>query len=364
MSGLISVGVIVLIFSVGFFLALRDMWPNATPAALSFIAVKVAAPCLAITSITERFSRQMLADSVVLLLIALLHLLAQFLLSKLLSRLLKLRSGKKTIFEVTFTYSNVIFIGLPVNQIVFGHEGVPFLFAYYIILMVAFWSFGVASIAGASPVSPLSGADEAGANIGAAGASPLSGADEAGANIGATTANKSADTDSAKAAKSASAKAGSKRGISLANIFNPGFIGVIAGAALAYFGIKLPTVLDMALTYLADLTVPLSLLVIGANLTVFAKGLPRISADEIVIMAGKFIISPLLIVGLLWAFGVEGTPFWVFLLSSTMPCHMQTSILANHYDVEPEYASKLVGVSTLISIVTIPLYVTLIHYWS
>jgi predicted permease len=319
-SGLISVGVILIIFAVGFFCAYRRLWPEATPAALSFIVVKVAAPCLAVTSITASFSRELLRDSLVLLLVSALHLFVQFALGMGLSRALKLRAGKRTIFEVTFTFSNVIFIGLPINQIVFGNEGTPFLFAYYIVILAAFWSFGVARIAAAAPAG-IAGTPKA---SGATGRKP-------------------------------------RGGVSLANIFNLGFIGVIVGAALVRIGVKLPVILDTALGYLADLTVPLSLLVIGANLTVFAKGIPRVTADEVMILIGKFIISPLVMVGLLLLFGVKGLPFWVFLLSSTMPCHMQTSILANHYDVEPEYASKLVGLSTLISIVTIPVCATLIH---
>jgi predicted permease len=315
-SGLISVGVIFIIFAAGFALELRGLWPDRTPAALSFIVVKLAAPCLAVTSITARFSRELLRDSLVLLLIAVLHVLTQLLLSKALSRGLRLRAGRKTIFEVTFTFSNVIFIGLPINQIVFGEEGVPFLFACYIVSLAAFWSFGVARIAAAAP----------------------------------------ARTDGAGAKRS---------GVSLANIFNPGFVGVVAGAALVWIGVKLPVVFDLALGYLADLTVPLSLLVIGANLTVFAKGIGRVAPDEIAILLGKFIVSPLIMFGLLCAFGVKGLPFWVFLLSSTMPCHMQTSILAKHYDVEPAYASKLDGLSTVIGIVTIPDCVAVIRlFWA
>ena len=144
-------------------------------------------------------------------------------------------------------------------------------------------------------------------------------------------------------------------------ILNPGFVGVLAAYGLVIAGLKLPPVLDIALGYLANLTVPLSLLIIGANLTIFANGIPRITKDEVFVMLAKFAISPLIMFALLKVFSVTGLPFYVFLLSSTMPCHMQSSILAHHYDVEPAYASKLVGLSTLLSIVTIPCYVAIIH---
>lgn len=335
-SGLESVGVIFLIFAIGFFLHHRRIWPEGTPGGLSFVVVKLAAPCLAVTSITARFDRELLSDSLVLLLVAAVHILILFALAKLSSGMLRLGGGKKTVYEVTFTYSNVIFIGLPINQIVFGEEGVPFLFAYYIVILAAFWSFGVAQIASAATRDSV-GNGEDGARNGAS--------DENGSPGGIRGTDKNG-----------------KANFSLSKILNPGFIGVLVGAGLVQAGLALPSVLDTALGYLANLTVPLSLLVIGANLTIFAKGVPRVTADEIVIMLGKFVISPLVMIVLLRLFGVTGMPFYVFLLSSSMPCHMQTSILAQHYGVESAYASKLVGLSTLLSMVTIPAYVTLIHH--
>jgi predicted permease len=317
-SGLESVAVIFLIFAVGFVLAIRKIWPASTPNALAFIVVRIAAPCLAITSITAYFSRELLVRALVLLFIAALHILILFALGKLLSKGMDLRKGKKVIFEVTFTFSNVIFVGLPINRIVFGPEGTPFLFMYYIVILTAFWSFGEAQIAAAAN-------RENGNN-----------------------------TDNKLVPKSS---------ISLKKIFNPGFIGVLIGAAMAYLGWQLPSVIDIALGHMAALTVPLSLLVIGANLVIFAKGISMLHKDEAMILLGKFVISPLVMFVLLKIFGVTGLPFFVFILTSSMPCHMQTSILAQHYNVESEYASRLVGLSTLLSIITIPAYAALIHYF-
>jgi predicted permease len=332
-SGLESIGVIFLIIAVGFFFSYRKIWPENTQGGLAAIVIRIAAPCLAVTSITAGFDREMLASSLILLLIALLHLTANFLIGKLTSRMLRLRGGRKTIYEVTSTFSNIIFIGLPINLIVFGEAGTPFLFAYYIVILTVFWSLGVAQIAAAGERLTADGADAA-----SGGRIPTGGAGATGKDDGLT----------------------GKFRLSPSKIFNPGFIGVLVGAGLVQAGLSLPPVLDVALGYLAELTVPLSLLVIGANLTIFARGVPKITADEWWIMIGKFIISPLVMIGLLKLFGVEGMPFFVFLLSATMPCHMQTSILAQHYGVESAYASKLVGLSTLLSIGTIPAWVGVI----
>jgi predicted permease len=78
-------------------------------------------------------------------------------------------------------------------------------------------------------------------------------------------------------------------------------------------------------------------------------------------MAGKFLFSPLLMLLLLRVFGISGLAFSVLMLSSSMPCHMQTSILAQFYDVESEYAAKLVGMSTILCLFTIPAYVAILN---
>jgi predicted permease len=308
--GIESVGVVFLIFAAGYFLHRRKLWPDSAPEALSNIVFRISAPCLAVTSIVSGWDRETLAGSLVMLIIAALHLFALMLLGKATSRLLSLSGGRKTIYEINFTFSNVIFIGLPINQIVFGEIGVPVLFMYFIVSVSSFWSFGSYQIA--------------------------------------------------REAQSVSGE-GAGSSISAVKILNPGLVGVLAGIALVQAQIALPPIVGPALGYLANLTVPLSLLVIGANLTMFSKGVPRIAGDEVFVMFAKFAISPLIMFALLKLFAVSGLPFYVFLLSSSMPCHMQSSIIAKHYGVEPAYASKLVGLSTLLSIVTIPCYVAIIH---
>ncbi|MEL7656223.1 MAG: AEC family transporter [Bacillota bacterium] len=304
-NGIISVIVIFLIFSVGFWFGFRKTWPASTPSVLSFLVVRVAAPALAIISISDRFTRELLRASAVNLLILLLYTVLLFLTGKVLSKILRLEEAKKTVFEVTFTFSNTIFIGLPINEIVFGSDGLPYLFTFYIITLAGFWSLGAYELAKASPLH----------------------------------------TD----------------GFSLKKILSPGLVGVLISGALVELDLSIPLALDSALRYLGNLTVPLSLLVIGANLVVFADGIPKITKDEVIILIGKFMISPLYMFVLLHLFHVDGLAFRVFMLTAAMPCHMQTSILAEYYKVEGPYASKLVSLSTLVCLITIPIYVTLLQ---
>ncbi|MBQ9015470.1 MAG: AEC family transporter [Firmicutes bacterium] len=317
LNGIISVCTVFVILAVGFIFTNRSLWPDNTNKVFSTTVVRIAAPSLAIVSIENRFTPEMLQAAVWNLLIIAATIFLMHGIGILLARLMRLPHKKKAVFITTFTFNNTMFIGLPINRIVFGHDGLPYLFTFYLVTIVMFWSLGAYTLA------------------------------------------KAADTGER-------ANAGG-RAFSWKKVFSPGLIGCLIGCALAAFGLHLPTILETSLEYLGDICVPLSLLVIGSNLAkTFSRGLQRITADQIVIMFGKFVLHPLIIWGAFSLLGhlglvaVSGLPLKVFILTAALPCHAQTAILSEYYDLEGEYASNLVSLSTLISLVTIPIYASIL----
>lgn len=311
LNGIISVCTVFCILAVGFWFTWKRQWPDNTNKVFSTTVVKIAAPSLAIVSIENRFTPEMLQAAVWNLLIIAATIFIMHGLGILLARIMKLPHKKKAVFITTFTFNNTMFIGLPINRIVFGHDGLPYLFTFYLVTIVMFWSLGAYTLANAAGTG--------------------------------------------------------EKAFSPKKIFSPGLVGCLIGCVLAGFGLHLPTILETSLNYLGDICVPLSLLVIGSNLSKsFSRGFQRITVDQIVIMIGKFVIHPLIIWGaftLLSSLGlvdVAGLPIKVFILTASLPCHAQTAILSEYYDLEGEYASNLVSLSTLISLVTIPIYASIL----
>lgn len=301
LNGIISVLVVFIILGVGYYFTRKEKWPDNTNKVFSTAVIQIAAPALAITSIENRFTPELLKASFWNLLIITVSVLIMHLIGRFLGHLLKLDKKKNAVFITTFTFNNSMFIGLPIISIIFGHDGLPYLFTFYLVTISLFWSLGAYTLCNAS------------------------------------------DTG--------------EKSFSIKKIFSPGLIGVIIGCLLAGMNLHLPTILETSLTYLGDMCVPLSLLVIGSNLArSTAKGLQKITIDQIIIMFGKFLIHPLLIWGAFTLFGITGFPLKVFILAASLPCHAQTAIMAEYYDLEGEYASNLVSLSTLISLVTIPIY--------
>ena len=300
-NGIVSVLVVFIILGVGFFFTKKEKWPENTNKVFSTTVVNIAAPSLAVVSIENRFTPQLLHAAFWNLLIIAATVLLMHLLGRLLGRVLKLPAKKNAVFITTFTFNNAMFIGLPIISIVFGHDGLPYLFTYYLVTITLFWSLGAWTLCSASDLE--------------------------------------------------------EKSFSIKKIFSPGLIGVMIGCILAEAGWKLPVIFETVLTYLGDICVPLSLLVIGSNLArSLSKGIQKITIDQMIIMLGKFVIHPLLMWGAFTLFGLEGLPLKVFILAASLPCHAQTAIMAEYYNLEGEYASNLVSLSTLISLVTIPAY--------
>lgn len=300
-NGVVSVLVVFIILGVGFFFTKKEKWPENTNKVFSTTVVNIAAPALAVTSIENRFTPELLRAAFWNLLIITATVLIMHLLGRILGKFLRLPVKKNAVFVTTFTFNNAMFIGLPIISIVFGHDGLPYLFTYYLVTITLFWSLGAWTLCSASELE--------------------------------------------------------EKSFSVRKIFSPGLIGVIIGCLLAEMGWKLPVILETALSYLGDICVPLSLLVIGSNLArSLSNGIQKITIDQIIIMLGKFVIHPLIMWGAFTLFGLEGLPLKVFILAASLPCHAQTAIMAEYYDLEGEYASNLVSLSTLISLITIPLY--------
>lgn len=306
LNGIVSVIVVFLILGTGFYFTKTQKWPENTNKVFSTTVVQISAPALAIVSIEHRFNPHMLLEALGNLLIITASVFIMHFLGILLAKLLTLPPKKKAVFVTTFTFNNTMFIGLPINQIVFGQKGLPYLFTFYLVSIVLFWS------------------------------------------LGSYTLSKASDT-------------GGRQAFSVRRIFSPGLVGVIIGCLLAGTQVTLPVILETALGYLADTCVPLSLLVIGANLaSSLSKGKLTVKKDQVLILLGKFLLHPLIVWGLFSLFGVSGLPLKVFILTASLPCHAQTAILSEFYDVEGEYASNMVSLSTLLSLITIPIYAGLV----
>lgn len=153
---------------------------------------------------------------------------------------------------------------------------------------------------------------------------------------------------------------GGAKALSLRKVLlNPGLIGVALGFVLLLCGITLPTVLASPIDHLANLNTPIPMLVIGYYLAeADVKGALRDRSSYLTI-ALRLAVIPLITLGVLWACGVRGTVLISAVIGASAPIATSTTMFAAKFDHSPTLSVNLVVLSTLLSVVTMPLIVGL-----
>ena len=147
-------------------------------------------------------------------------------------------------------------------------------------------------------------------------------------------------------------------------LLNPGIIAVSVGLIIFLLSIPVPSIIKAPIGYLASLNTPLPMIIIGyylakSNILKTFKDIKCILA-----MALRLVVLPLLALLALWVFGVRDTILVSSVISICSPVAAATTMFSAKYDADTETSANLVSVSTLISIITMPLIVTLAQYIS
>ena len=231
-------------------------------------------------------------------------MLISFSISYVISNLLDLPDNRRGTFRSAFFCSSAIFVGLPVNLALYGEGSVPFVLVYFLANAFLFWTIGNYSIS-------LSG-------------------------------------------KSAPAKLISLA--SLKQVFSPPFIGFTIAITLVMLGVRLPDFLMVTFKYLGNMTTPLSMLFIGIVMFGVKFSEIRLTKDLLVLLAGRFVISPLIVIAVASFFPIPELMKKVFVIQSALPAMTQTTLMARLYGADTEYAAVLVSTTTIAALFAIPIY--------
>ena len=145
-------------------------------------------------------------------------------------------------------------------------------------------------------------------------------------------------------------------------ILNPGLISVAIGLILFITQLPLPTIISEPVGYLAALNTPLPMVIIGYHLanSSFQNILGDTSALFTIFL--RLVAFPLIILALLFAFNIEKTLAISLVISASAPVAALSTMFAAKFNPKPEIVELSVGVvsfSTVLSIITMPLIITL-----
>jgi len=134
--------------------------------------------------------------------------------------------------------------------------------------------------------------------------------------------------------------------------------GIAAGLLMRTAGLTLPIGLTRGIDLAAQAAIPLALLALGAQLATTARS--RLSRPVVTAVLLRLIAGPLLSVGVGLALGLRGTSLAALVLAGAMPTAVNAFLLAREYGSGAQTQASIVAISTLGSLVTIPLTVALL----
>lgn len=292
----------------GYILARGGKIPATLVKVLPRFVTTIVLPPYLLRNITSAFDRDQLIHLLFGAIIPFLSILATFGMAMALSKLMKVADNRKGIFRTGFSTSSTMNIGLPINIALFGETALPYVLLYFFANAVLFWTFGNYSIA--------------------------------------------------HDGESAGVRLFSLQ--TLKQVCSPPLIGFFAGISLVLLDVHLPSFVDKSFKYVGEMAIALSIMYIGIVLNDISFKDFRLERDVAVVFAGRFLVSPLCVLLLSLIFPIPPLMRNVFIVQSSLPVMMNVSILSGYYKADVRYATLLTSVSTIISLVTIPLYMAII----
>lgn len=260
---------------------------------LSNVLLLLVSPLLIVQSYQIDFNKKLLYGLLWALLASFLTFLLMIIVSEFLFHGDKNRSSVE---KIAVSYSNSGFIGIPLISGVLGDKGVFYMTAYITVFNVLLWTHGVVLMG---------------------------------------------DSKDLKGAWK--------------NFLSPAIIAVIVGIILFLFQLRLPQFIENPLEMIASMNTPLGMIVAGANL---AQGniLKSLKNKRLYYLSFiKLIVYPLAGLIILWLLPLEFEVAFTVFIALACPAGASVVMFAQRYDRDAYYASEIFVITTLLSVVTIPL---------
>lgn len=141
-------------------------------------------------------------------------------------------------------------------------------------------------------------------------------------------------------------------------LINPGTVGLSIGSLFFLFSIPLPRIVYEGVHSLSNLNTPLAMIVIGYYLAeADLRSIFKSSAGYVMLFL-RLIVVPLIVIGLIRAFGWKNYTLAIAcVIAASAPVAAITTMFASKYKQDTSTSVSSVSVSTLLSLITMPLLI-------
>lgn len=148
---------------------------------------------------------------------------------------------------------------------------------------------------------------------------------------------------------------GQKEKLDLKKVLNIGVLCSILSIILSFVQIPMPSFVKTTISTLSNLTAPLSMMVIGASMATIDIRKLFMDTKLLLFAVLKLVVIPVAGLFFLKTFIYSEMLLGVCMVMIATPVASMTAMLAQQYDGDYELASRSVALTTILSVVTMPL---------
>ena len=264
---------------------------------LSNLLVYLVVPAMIIHSYMMEFSEEILHNLLAAFGLSVLAILIGTVLTLALTA--KQKDRRASIFRFACVFSNAAYMGLPLISALFGSEGLLYASAYVTVFNILLWTMGYGMVSGSS----------------------------------------------------------SPKEVAKSLLRTPVLYAMVAGLAIYLLQIPVPTLIAQPLELLSNMNTPLSMLITG--ILIATGDLKQIVCDRHIwkLAAVRMLLIPAVCLAAFAVLGLLrfGMSAQVVLLLECCPAAAITSVFAVQFGHDEQFAAGCVVLTTLLSIVTLPL---------
>lgn len=291
-----QVVVFFMLIMVGFFAVKAKALKPEARQHFSSLLVSIVVPCMIVNSYITEFDAEVFHGIV----LAFIHSFILIMIGLVIAVLAARRMGKDNaaIFEFAMIFSNAGYMGFPLIQALFGNEGLLYASSYNTVFNILIWTYGYARVSG--------------------------------------------QTDAKKVVNTI--------------VRAPAMIAVVLGLVIYLLQIPVPELIHQPISQIGGLNTPISMMITGMILA--GSDLSKVIRDRAVaaVISIRLFLIPsvcLLIYGFLHiSFGMASE---VVLLLEACPCAAISTVFAVQFHYDEEKVAGAVILSTLLSILTLPI---------
>ncbi len=304
LGGFEAVLSVFMLLVLGFVLTIKGKINGTVASFMSWFVVNITSPLNIFGSVMTSFSSAEIPNIPKYVAIPLVSHILGFLAGFLIVKLFKVEKKYAGSLIIMTALNNTIFMGLPVNLAMFGEASVPFVLYYYISNMILFWTLGIFCLSGKV--------------------------------------EKQKPIDVVK------------------KIIPPPLYGMFAGIALLLIStyvtpVTIPDFIMDTFDSVGSMTTPIAMMYIGFVLA--DRGLKNIKIDKNILLGlcARFIVGPAITIVVLSFIPMDPLMKNVFTVQAFMPVMATQSIVAQRYGADPYFPAVMVSLSTVISLIILPL---------